>query len=56
MQLDEGTVPKTEIKGSYLVTYEPMYIRNADGTCSINPKATVSGTKNALIPLLKTWG
>lgn len=39
MQLDEGTTPKTEIKGSYLVTYEPMYIRNADSTYSINPKA-----------------
>ena len=39
MMLDMGTKPETEIKGSYLVTYEPDFIRNSDGTYSINPKA-----------------
>lgn len=39
MLLDMGTKPATEIKGSYLVTYEPDYIRNSDGTYSVNPKA-----------------
>lgn len=37
MKLDQSTKPVTEIKGNYLVTYEPMLMRNADNTYSMNP-------------------
>lgn len=37
MKLDQATNPVTEIKGNYLVTYEPMLMRNADNTYSMNP-------------------
>lgn len=39
MKLDEGTNPTVELSGGNLITRKAKYIRNADGTYSINPDA-----------------
>ena len=54
--LDEATTPLTEIKGSYLVTYEPQYKRNTDGTYSINPNAGKIRYKERTSPSFETMG
>lgn len=39
MALDEGTNPTVELSGNNIVTRKAKYIRNADGSYSINPDA-----------------
>ena len=56
MNLDKATKSPTEIKGSYLVTYEPMLIRNADNTYSMNPKGGEIKHKERNAPSFETMG
>jgi hypothetical protein len=47
MALDLGTKPETKISGNNIVTLAPKYIRNSDGTYSLNPDAgAVLDSKN----------
>ena len=39
MLLDKGTKPQTKISGNNVITMAPDYIRNSDGTYSVNPDA-----------------
>lgn len=39
MMLDMGTKPQTKMSGNNVITMAPKYIRNSDGTYSVNPDA-----------------
>ena len=56
MSLDQGTKPLTEIKGSYLVTYEPMLIQNSDRTYSVNPNGGKIKHKERSDPSFESMG